>query len=74
MPAICPLERPWWLLEGLLVAPAAVFVADGVEFEVEEGKNGGMGNTAGNVTPVHRLSTFEPIQQESVALGELVAQ
>ena len=69
MPAIAPPDRPLcW------AAAAALLVAVGVLLEVEEGNSGGRDAVDGNVTPGHLLVTLDPTQQESVALGELVAQ
>ena len=74
IPAICLPLRP--LLDELppAPAPAAVFEAGGLLEDVELGNNGGIDENVGNCTPTHRLVTFDPIQQESVAFGELDAQ
>ena len=74
MPAIWPPESP--VLEGEAVPPAGVLVEVEVEVEVDvaEGKRGGMEAVEGSGIPVQRVLTFESAQQESVALGELVAQ
>ena len=69
IPAMAPPERP----EPLL-ALAAAPVAEGVLLAVVDGNNGGIDDSVGKVTPWHRLFTFDPIQHESVAFGELDAQ
>lgn len=68
IPAICPLERPE---EAPLTFEE---VAAGAPADVVEGKNGGMLEMIGKVTPEQRFVTFDPTQQESVAFGELEAQ
>ena len=70
IPAICPPVSP--PLAG--AAPVAVLEAEGPLEEVELGNSGGMDEKVGSCTPTQRLVTFEPIQQESVAFGELEAQ
>ena len=50
------------------------FVADGGVELVDEGNKAGIVGEDGSVTREQRLVTFEPMQHESVALGELVAQ
>ena len=72
IPAIAPPDKPWWA-EDLPAAAAEEPVADEVLL-VEEGKRGGIEEVIGRVTPEHRVVTFEPTQQESVAFGELAAQ
>ena len=49
-------------------------MADGLVVDVDDGKRGGIEVVDGRVTPGQRLVTFDVSQQESVALGELVAQ
>ena len=68
IPAIWPPERP-----DEPEAPA-VEVAAGELADVVDGNRGGMVELIGKVTPTQRLVTFDPMQQESVAFGELCAQ
>lgn len=72
MPAICPPDKPLPSDESFPAA-AGDPVADGV-LSVGDGKRGGMEDDGGRVTPVQRFVTSEPMQQESVAFGELAAQ
>ena len=69
MPAIAPPESPDFDEDA-----GALDVALGDDVAVAEVNNGGRDVVAGNFTPGHRLSTFEELQQESVALTELAAQ
>lgn len=73
IPAIAPAES---LMASFLgSAPAAPLpVAVGVDDDVVEGNKGGRTTDGGSTTPTQRPPTFEAMQQESVALGELVAQ
>jgi hypothetical protein len=71
IPAIAPPDN---LLPLVPAAAAALLVAEGTPVEVDEGKSGGIEVEVGNLTPTHRLLTSEPMQQESVAFGELAAQ
>lgn len=71
IPAIAPPESP-----ESSSAAALLDAAVGVEVEVddEDGKSGGMEVSVGKVTPGHRSVALDPMQQESVAFGELDAQ
>ena len=71
IPAIAPPERPELLGAG---AAALLVDADGLLLDVEDGNSGGMDVIVGSITPGQRLVTFDPMQHESVALGELEAQ
>lgn len=73
MPAIAPPDKPRWA-DWPFAAAAEVPVAEGAPLLVEDGKRGGIDEVVGSVTPAQRFVTFEPIQQESVAFGELAAQ
>ena len=68
IPAICPPERPDE--GGVPLEELAV----GAPADVAEGRKGGILEVLGKMTPKQRFVTFEPMQQESVALGELEAQ
>ena len=57
-----------------MIAALLLADADGVPFDVDDGKSGGMEVKVGSVTPGHLLFTLDPSQHVSVALGELVAQ
>lgn len=70
IPAICPPDRPWC---GPFVSAAPI--AEELLPSVGVGNKGGIEDVSvGRTTPVQRLVTLEAAQQESVALGELVAQ
>ena len=56
------------------MAPAADAVVLDFDVDVDDGKSGGIEVEVGNTTPGQRLVTFEPMQHESVAFGELDAQ
>ena len=73
IPAIAPFDKPELCWLPLFAAPLLVD-AEGVLFDVDDGKRGGTVVKVGSVTPGHLLFTFAPSQQVSVAFGELVAQ